>query len=74
MKFKYKVVIEIETDDEEMPLLGYDIRKSMQSRKESGLKRALISLDNLGEGSKEYVDTNGKIYYINIKDSITSIK
>lgn len=69
MKFKHKVVIEITTEDE-MPLLGYDIKEAIQSENDSGLKRAISSLDNLGEGTKEYVDTNGKIYYINIKQSV----
>lgn len=74
MKFKYKKVIEIETEDEEMPLLGYDVKKSMQSRNESGLKRTVDSLENLSEGKKEYVDSNGKIYYISIKDSIKLVQ
>jgi len=73
MKYKYKKVIEIETEDEEMPLLGYDIKKSMQSRNESGIKRAVDSLENLSEGSKEYVDSNGKIYYITVNDIVTHI-
>lgn len=73
MKYRYKKVIEIETEDEEMPLLGYDIKKSMQSRNESGIKRAVDSLENLSEGSKEYVDSNGKIYYITVNDMVNSV-
>ena len=73
MKYKYKKVIEIETEDEEMPLLGYNIKKSTQSRNESGIKRAVDSLENLNEGCKEYVDSNGKIYYITVNDRVNVV-
>jgi len=73
MKFKFKRTIEISLE-EEMPLLGYDIKKAVQARYSEQLKEALQHSVDISESVGEYHDSEGKPFLITINDTIHSIE